>query len=142
MVEIPRGFSHPRAVRTRPMQVHRTIDEIKGIVCTTITGEISLRDIQADMARLASEPSYRPQMRGLIDLRQATSLMSTDEMLTLTQLIKSSPRTVSGARRALLVGSDLMYGLYRMFESFSSGGTVHYHVFFDENEARQWLEEE
>jgi 3,4-dihydroxy-2-butanone 4-phosphate synthase len=121
------------------MQLTRTVNESDGIVCVTITGEICLRTILAEISSVTSQPSYNPNLSALVDLRQATSHMTADEILTLTQSIKLQPKTPQGTRRALLVNSDLMYGLYRIFAAFSEGGPVHYRVFECEKEARQWL---
>lgn len=119
------------------MNVQRLIQN--GVVYSTITGEISLAGIKADMVRLAAEPSYHPSMPGIVDMRGAHSGLSADDILAISEMIKSSPKVVSGARRALLVSTEEMYGIYRMFESFSTGGTVQYRVFRDEQEARHWI---
>jgi len=120
------------------MNVHRVIDN--GVVYSTITGEISLAGIKADMARLAADSSYDPSMPGIVDMRAAHAAFTADDIVALTEMIKHSPKVVSGARRALLVATEEMYGIYRMFESFSTGGTVVYRVFRDEQEARKWIE--
>jgi hypothetical protein len=123
------------------MDTSQFIDTEKGIVYTTVTGEVTLREISADMAQLADDPSYRPDMPGLVDLRGATKVLDAEETVQFAQFIKSSPRVVNHARRALLVGSDLSYGMCRMFEAMAEDGTVQHRVFRDEAEARAWVEE-
>ena len=123
------------------MQYNRIVDEIDGIVYATITGEIRLAAILAEMARVSSQPGLFLHLPALIDLRQATSQMTADEIFTLTQSIKQNRNLPRGTRRALLVSTELMYGLYRMFEAFSAGGPMDYRIFESENEARQWLQE-
>ena len=123
------------------METKRFIDAEKGIVYTTISGPITLAEIKADMAQLATNAAYRPDMPGLMDLRGATALLSADETAQLADLIKANPRLLNRTRRALLVGSDLSFGMYRMFESFAASGTVEYRVFREENAARAWVEE-
>jgi hypothetical protein len=76
-----------------------------------------------------------------VDLRQATTNLSVDEIVNLTQMLKNTPRAVNCTRRALLVSTELMYGIYRVFESLIQGGTVEYRVFKDEREALKWLQE-
>jgi len=121
------------------MQLHRIVDETAGIVCATITGEIRLGPILEEMSRITNEPSFDPNLPVLVDLRQATSSMTADEILTLTQSIKHNPKTPREGRRALLVSTELMYGLFRMFEAFSADGPVAYRAFESEKEAREWL---
>jgi SpoIIAA-like len=123
------------------MDTTRFIDTKKGIVYTTVTGELTLKEVRADMENLTADPSYRPTMPGLVDLRGVTKLLTTDEITQLAETIRSSPRVVAHTHRALLVGSDLSFGMYRMFEALSTGGSVEYRVFRDEAEARAWVEE-
>ena len=123
------------------METRRTIDPDKGIVWTTVTGELTLAEIRADMAQLAANPAYRPDLPGLVDMRGVTKFLTAEETAQLAEQLKSSPKVVNRARRALLVGSELSFGMYRMFEALMSGGTVEYFVFRDEAEARAWVEE-
>jgi hypothetical protein len=123
------------------METRRVIDTEKGIVHITVTGPITLAEIKEDLAQLAAATSRRPEMPRLIDLRGATSHLTREETQELADLVKSDPRSVSRTRRALLVGSDLSFGMYRMFESFAAGGAIDYRVFRDEPGARAWLEE-
>ncbi len=121
------------------MQVNRVIDSERGFVFTTITGEITVGDVLADIERLAAQPSYRPEMPGIVDMRQATTHMTAEQIEQIAQTLKKRPNVVSHTRRALLVSSDLLYGLYRMFESFADENPTEYRVFRDENEARAWI---
>jgi len=123
------------------MDVTRTLDPEKKILYTTITGQITLAEVRADMIRLITVPGYDPGMPGIVDMRGATAGLTSDELRQIAETVKSSPKVVSAARRALLVGSDLMYGLYSMFAAFASDGTTEYQVFRDEKKALAWLEE-
>jgi hypothetical protein len=123
------------------MHIARFIDLKKGIVYSTVTGTITVAEVRADMARLAVEPVYAPDMPGIIDMRNATAGLSSDELRQIAEVVKNSPKVVAHTRRALLVGSSLMYGLYRMFATFVSDGTTEYRVFSDEQLARAWVEE-
>jgi hypothetical protein len=125
--------------RNEDMQVHRTKDDVNGIIRTTITGEISLGDALADITRRAADPSYDSHLPTLVDMRDAHSCMTADEIVALAQKIKSDPQRAEGGRRALLVNTALMYGLARMFEAFAGGGTVQYRLFEDETKALAWL---
>ncbi|HXF10807.1 MAG TPA: STAS/SEC14 domain-containing protein [Desulfuromonadaceae bacterium] len=123
------------------MDVTRTLDPEKKILYTTITGQITLAEIRADMMRLTVVPGYSPEMPGLVDMRGATAGLTSDELRQIAETIKANPEVASGARRALLVSSDLMYGLYRMFAAYMSDGPNEYRVFRDEKQALEWLEE-
>ncbi|HEY1719280.1 MAG TPA: hypothetical protein VGH42_13435 [Verrucomicrobiae bacterium] len=123
------------------MHITRSIDADKRIAIATVTGEITVAEVRADMARLAAEPGYAPDMPGIVDMRGATAGLTSDELRQIADVIKNSPKAVNGARRALLVSTDLMYGLYRMFAAFASDGTTEFRVFRDEKLARAWIGE-
>ena len=78
-------------------------------------------------------------MHRLLDLREVMKLPPTDElraMATLTREVPVSP----AARIAILVASDLGFGVSMMFKAFSGFGDRLF-VFRDENEALAWLRE-
>lgn len=123
------------------MQIHCTVDKANGIAHAMVTGEISLAALQSEMRRVMGEPSYDPNLPALVDVRQATARMTTDEIVILGEAIRNRREPANGARHALLVNSELMRGLYRMFHSFSEGGPVQYQMFESEEEAMRWLME-
>ena len=121
------------------MHITRSIDADKRIAIAIVTGEITVAEVREDMVRLAAEPGYAPDMPGIVDMRGATAALTSDELRQIADVIKNSPKAVNGARRALLVSTDLMYGLYRMFAAFASDGTTEFRVFRDEKLARAWI---
>jgi hypothetical protein len=131
--------------RHRPVcprvDVTRIIDTDRHFMHVTVTGEITLAEIRADMARLAAEPHYSPDMTGIVDMRNAVVNLTESDLQQLTGEIKNNPRIVARARRALLVGSDSAFDFYSRFASMAGGGRVEYGVFREEAAARDWLEE-
>jgi hypothetical protein len=123
------------------METTRFVDTEKGIVVTTVTGKITVAEVRADMVRLPAHPNYTPDMPGIVDMRGATAGLTSDELRQIADAVKSSPKTVKDARRALLVSTDLMFGLYRMFATFASDSSIEYQVFRDEKLAHAWIEE-
>jgi hypothetical protein len=123
------------------MRIERVIDQERYFIHTTITGEITLPEIREDMVRLAADPHYSPDMPGIVDMRNAKVNLSSNEIRQLTDSLKQSPRVVSNTRRALLVGSDLAFGIYRMFVAMAENGRTDYRVFREEQAARDWLDE-
>jgi hypothetical protein len=121
------------------MDVSRTIDPDRHFIYTTVTGEITLAEIYEDMVRLASDPNYQPEMTGIVDMRNATVELTADELRQLAGELRNRPKVVARARRALLVGSDLAFGIYRMFATLAMDGSTDYRVFRDEQAARDWL---
>ena len=122
------------------MQVYQKMGQTNGVVYTVITGAMGLADIQSDVARFTNEPAHSPIVCGLVDMRRASATLTVLEIIELAQIIKNCPWAAGPARRALLVSTDFMYMLCRMFESFPGGGAVVYRVFRKEREALDWLQ--
>jgi hypothetical protein len=122
------------------MQIKRRIDPNRKLVFTTITGEMTMNEVREDLARLAPGADYDPGLPELVDMRNATTALTTSELLQLAGTAKHHTPTAGRGRRALLLSSDLMYGLYRMFAGFANGGTTDFGVFRDEAAALAWLE--
>jgi hypothetical protein len=120
------------------MQIHRTIDRDKHFIYTTITGEVTMREILAAMAKIATDRTHDPDMPGVVDLREATMGMTDEEFIQIAEKVKTSPKVVGKSRRALLVNTDFSYGMSRMFQAFAADGPTEYRVFRDEHEAREW----
>jgi hypothetical protein len=89
-------------------------------------------------SQLENVPEIRPDFSLLIDLRQAqgSGVSSAGVRALAERPLVLSP----GSRRAVVVPSDLGFGMARMYELLSEdrgGGT---RVFRDYGEARRWLE--
>ena len=120
------------------MQINRHIDPKRQIAIAVVTGTITVAEVRADVMQLASTPYAGSDMPGLIDMRNATAGLNADDLLEIAETVKRA-RAIGRTRRALLVGNDLMFGLYRMFASFATGGATEYRVFRDEDQALAWL---
>jgi hypothetical protein len=123
------------------MHVERIIDRDRHTIYSTFTGEMTLDEICADLARLATEPGYSSDMSGILDMRKATVKLTAEEFQQLAETIKKHPQVFGRTRRALLVGSDLAFGMFSMFAAFTEEGRTEYRVFRDEKKARDWIEE-
>jgi len=85
------------------------------------------------------EPGFEPDFDQLIDLRSATGGEVSTE--TLQILTSRPPAFARSSRRALVVRSDLGYGLSRMWEQMRSDEAGEIRVFRDMDEAERWLDE-
>ena len=103
---------------------------------TTISGVFTLADGLAHQEKLLKDPDFDPSFSQLIDFTQVTKLeLGTEEVRRLAQRSIFS----CDARRAILVGSDLAFGLARMFlifrESLGEKGVL----FHSLDEALYWV---
>ncbi|HEX4343590.1 MAG TPA: STAS/SEC14 domain-containing protein [Verrucomicrobiae bacterium] len=123
------------------MHVSRSVDPARHIVYTTITGEITVAEVRADLLRLAADSKNQPNLPGIIDMRKAEAQLTADEIQQLAGFVVSHPQVVNSTRRALLVATDVMFGLYRMFATFAGNASVEFQVFRDEQKALEWVME-
>jgi hypothetical protein len=115
------------------------IDPEKRLVVTTVTGSVSVAQMLEYQRTLASDPRYRPDFRALSDYTQAEPFKATGD--DIWRLAEAMP-VAQGARRAMLVASDLHYGLGRIAQSVSERPGVAVAVFRDRAEAMAWLDAE
>jgi hypothetical protein len=112
------------------------IDLALGLVRTREWGEVSDEDLRSLYDRIRADPAFKPSYRQLCDLRDVTRITSSVETLRfLAQLELFAP----GAKRAIVVGREVDFGLARLFQTYSEaeGGTVE--VFRNMTEAERWL---
>lgn len=82
------------------------------LVMSTISGVFTLADGLAHQEKLVKDPDFDPSFSQLIDFTQVTRLeLGTEEVHRLAQRSIFS----CDARRAILVGSDLAFGLREAF---------------------------
>jgi hypothetical protein len=114
------------------------IDKQLALVTVTGSGAVNAAELVALRQRIRADPDYDNRMSALIDLTGASGLEFTAAEL---RQLAGSVMTQPSARQAIAVGSDLGFGLGRMFESFSAAGghSENVRVFRDAAEARAWL---
>ena len=84
---------------------------------------------------LRDDPDFRPTMDALVDARTLTSVFSATEV---RQLASVTPFRAE-SRRAMVVASDLQFGLGRMYGLTTEDDRPEARVFKDMQEARAWL---
>jgi len=113
------------------------IDVHAGVVFTKGAGVLGRDDVLQHNARLIAHPDFRPQFSQLMDVSAVSKIeISVKELEQLT-IPTVFERT---SRRAILVASDLQYGVGRMTEVFSEmNGQTGVRVFRDAQEAFAFL---
>ena len=113
------------------------IDKERRLVISTGAGVTTLADIQAHQQRLLSDPDFDPSFSQLMDMTQVTRLeLSADDIQLLAQTKLFSPNS----RRSILVKSDMVYGLGRMFGTLRDlMGEDGIRVFRNLDEALDWV---
>ncbi|HEU5234781.1 MAG TPA: hypothetical protein VFU50_18125 [Terriglobales bacterium] len=119
------------------MSIRYQIDGKRRIVFTAMAGTLSFRQLVSHAVALQSDPCFHSSFCELLDVRGVTeSDLSFREMIELAQTIDPfSP----AARRAIVAGSELMYGSSRMYQSIRADES-NIQVFRSMEEARKWLD--
>ena len=119
------------------MGVAYSVDGERGMVCTRGWGELTTEDLQRMYRVMLTDPRIRPGFRQLADWRDITT-MSVDRCA----VREAAQSHVFGAhvRRAIVVASDVAYGIARMFATYSDDAGQDVAVFQDMASARLWLE--
>jgi len=118
------------------MPAFYSIDKERRIVFSSGTGALTREDILDHQDRLLSDPDFDPTFSQFIDFTGVTDFkMGPDDVLFLAERNVFSPKS----RRALLVGSDLLYGFARMFEMVRDAkGETGIRVFRNRDGALAW----
>ena len=128
------------------MPANHHIDNNNQLIVTTWEGVA--RDIEFIEAiknyqnNIQNHPNY-VDFNEVVDLRKVTSLKLTTEGIKTISTIASTTDTKDiNKKLALIVSSNLAFGLARMYEayrSFSKNANKEIHVFKDETEAFKWV---
>jgi hypothetical protein len=110
-----------------------------GLCVTTVAGEADLADVRAYLSARENDPARGGVIGTLIDVRGVTTLLSADDLRAIAKQRKQETDTSPGTRTAMLAGSDVVFGILRMYEAFTDGSNAAIRVFRDEGEARAWL---
>jgi hypothetical protein len=113
------------------------IDKQRKPVLRTYSGAITMALALEHQDKLLNEPDFDPSYSQLFDVTHITDAqLSAADIQTLAARTVFSP----SSRRAVLVRSDLQFGLARIFELFrESKGDKGIHIFRKLEEALEWI---
>jgi hypothetical protein len=118
------------------MQVEREISD--RIVVLTVRGDITDGDLMSLATHIQQLPDVGPEHSLLIDLREANSTgVTTAGVRALAGRPLVLPKT---SRRAVVVPSDLGFGMARMYEMLAETRGGGARVFRDYGAALRWVE--
>lgn len=128
-----------RVARTHqgvPSQFSIRPDAAAGWPWVTLEGHLTLEVILETIDALCVDGAYATPSR-LWDVRGCTVDLSNEDLREIVEY--GSARDRGAGRVAILAGSDLSYGLGRMYEVFRSSRNAEYRAFREEDRALEWL---
>lgn len=114
------------------------IDPDRRLVVVTYIGAVTLDDIRTSQQMARADPAFDPGFAVLMDgLHADFSALSAED---LAKIARTTP-SVRGGRRAIVVNTQLNYGLARMFSSISEaqGHGFPFALFDNLEDALRWL---
>ena len=118
------------------MPIRHRIDLKLGIVLSTAEGILTDTDLQEHQKSLYSDPNWRPTFNELSDLRTADFQATTASGI---RKLASDVQAGEPRKFALVVSTDLAFGISRMFQVLADESSADIRVYRDITEARRWL---
>jgi len=113
------------------MSITAELDRSAGIWVVTVGERLTLEDV----SEIAATTDWEGVNRRLWDVRNVRETPeTTDELREAAALV-----TRLRGRVAIVVSTDLYFGLARMFQVFAENSGIDYQIFREIDEARDWL---
>ena len=111
-----------------------------GIVFTEVTGEVTVEEQKEFSRTWLADPDLPSP---LLVCRESVDLDSlTAEMVKDSAKFTSTLDIPDGSRLAIVVDSDVAYGMSRVYEAWTAELNVDIRIFRDRDEAIKWLRQE
>jgi hypothetical protein len=118
------------------MPLAYAIDSARCLVLSRAWGVLTDYDLLAHARAVAADPRFAPHFNQLGDLREVTEFQVSSA--TIWQAVRLNPFG-AGARRAAVVGSDLVYAMARMYQMMRVHSLDEMEVFRELDQALHWL---
>jgi hypothetical protein len=121
------------------MPVDVWIDKENGLICRTLRDEISIDEILASLEQTANHPDYRPGMKSLNDLREFVPQSTGNDVRRVADYLLEHATDREGLEAAVVVSRAVDYGMTRMLQALADSPSFRISVFYDLDEAKEWL---
>jgi len=118
------------------MPISAKLDRAAGIWELTTGDSVSLQEI-VDLTLENDWEGHRLLLWDLRAIREAPQ--SIEELRQAAEFVRTTREIFGDGRVAILVTSDLDFGLARLFQAFADGSGIAYEVFRDYDAARAWV---
>src|SRR5262245_1189767 len=101
------------------MDVTLEFDSKQRLVVVTVTGVLTDQDLLEGYDQMVADPRFRSDYHQLVDLRGATGEAVTAQGVR--ALVGRDPEFAPTSRRAIVIRSQLGFGMARMYEILRGG---------------------
>jgi hypothetical protein len=113
----------------------------KGLIRARCFGHVTFPEVADHFGQLVADPECPGQLDVLLDLRDTTSIPSTEQLRAVGAEIERIRDRVRFGACAIVAGSPALFGTARVFEVIAARGFRETQVFRGATEAEQWLAE-
>ena len=123
------------------MTVQYRIDASINRLTTRAFGEVTNDEVLEHFDELSADSSFEPDLDVLLDLLDCKTVPDADQIRTAAARVTADLSKLRFGRLAIVVASEALFGMLRMFHTFSESAFLEAQVFRDLDEALQWLDE-
>ena len=123
------------------MTVQYQIDRSIRRITTRAFAEVTIEEVLEHFDELLADPSYEPGLDALVDLVDCETLLEIDQLRSVAEHATADLSSLRFGRLAIVVVSDALFGMVRMFHTLSEAAFSDAQVFRDRDQALQWLGE-
>lgn len=117
-------------------------DRELGARVATFSGTVDDQELLGSYGQLLASEDYDPRLNDLVDMRPVTRLdVSGDAIRELVRAFTPLDPAMTETRLAIVAGSDVVFGMARMYELLRSDTPEEIRVFRDIDQARAWLKQ-
>jgi hypothetical protein len=121
------------------MPIHHLVDRETGILHVTRDGNITTHDEQDALRKRVKDPLIIPGIPVLVDCRNVEPPDSTEVVTYLAQQITGLAAELQCGPVAIIVCTDVEYGMARMYMALTELAHPNTEVFRDYEEGLNWL---
>ncbi len=123
------------------MTIQYQIDRSIRRITTRVFAEVTIEEVLEHFDELSADPSYEPELDVLLDLVDCKTLPDADEIRSAAGRVTADRSSLRFGRLAVVVASDALFGMLRMFHTLSETAFTDAQIFRDRDQALRWLGE-
>jgi len=121
------------------MPIEHTVDEKTGIMHVRRWGAISSHDVEAEFKKRKEDPLVVPNIPVIVDCREVEPPDSSEVVRYIADMTTAIAAELDCGPIAIVVSSDVEYGMARMYMSLTETKHPNTEVFHSYDNALNWL---